>query len=108
MVRLSTSVVVGLVAVLLVVVIAAVYAWRRGGLKGGRRERFATASAAAPTTATVANLAAKLKTFTQSERELFKNLQDNTYTTNQIDDLIKEGVLNSKVVDKFLAALNVV
>jgi len=53
-------------------------------------------------------VSAALNALSPKERELFKNLQDNKYTTSQIDDMIQEGILNAKVVNKFLAALNVV
>lgn len=48
-----------------------------------------------------------LNALTAHERELFKNLQDNKFTNTQIDDMIQEGILNAKIVNKFLAALNV-
>lgn len=52
-------------------------------------------------------VASALNALSPTEREMFKNLQDNKYTTTQIDDMIHDGILNAKVVNKFLAALNV-
>lgn len=45
---------------------------------------------------------------TAKERELFQNLQNNNFTSAQVDDMIQSGILNAKTVNKFLAALNVV
>lgn len=103
----SRWVVFAVVAVVAAVAAAAAFVLARRHLV--RVERFSGAGAAKGAKGGAeGGLAAKLKAFTAQERELFKNLQDNKYTTNQIDDLIQEGVLNSKVVDKFLGALNVV
>ena len=106
MVTWSKKTVLAIGIVIAFVVVAAV----AGSILGHRHlERFSGGDGAQTAAKRMAaTLAAKLKGFTAQEREMFKNLQDNKYTTNQIDDLIKEGVLNSKVVDKFLAALNVV
>ena len=44
---------------------------------------------------------------TQKEKELFEDLKDNKLSTEEITDLVKGGVLTEKLVEKFLAQLNV-
>ena len=71
------------------------------------REGFSGAKGAKAIAAAAAKGARALEGMSSKERELFQNLQNNNYTTAQIDDMIQSGILNAKIVNKFLAALNV-
>lgn len=43
----------------------------------------------------------------KKEKELFEDLKENKLSTEEITDLVKGGVLTEKLVEKFLAQLNV-
>lgn len=43
---------------------------------------------------------------TDKENELFQDLKENKLSTEQITDLVKGGVLNERLVEKFLSELN--
>jgi hypothetical protein len=41
----------------------------------------------------------------KSEQELFDSLKENTMNEDQVQELVKRGVLNERLVEKFLAKL---
>lgn len=46
-------------------------------------------------------------TLTRREKELFEDLKNNNLSTEQIGELVSEGVLTEKLVEKFLTQLNI-
>lgn len=43
--------------------------------------------------------------FSKKEAELFEGLQTGKFSENQIKDFMKSGVLNEKIIDKFLSKM---
>ena len=109
----SANTIVAAVAILVVALVAGWYfvgrLFPRSGSHGSKESFFALQSG--PTGNKKDGFAVDgkaVRSMSPKERELFQNLQNNNYTTAQIDDMIQTGILNAKVVNKFLAALNVV
>lgn len=90
------------ISILVAVVVLAVVAW----IAWPKIKGFALGQPK-PLEGFKADQKSAIKSMTPKEREMFQNLQNNSYTTSQIDEMIQNGILNSKVVNKFLSALNV-
>lgn len=100
-------------AIIVAIALVAAAAWWYFVGSAKLKERFFGAGFVGPKgpkglAAAAAKGAAAISGMSPKEKELFQNLQNNSFTTTQIDDMIQSGILNAKVVNKFLSALNVV